>query len=273
MSASNSKTKLDAAYTVGEAQVQAYAQVGHVLLRGVCPKEEVAGFRPQLAEAIEALHLSLPPIAERDTYGKAFIQMMNLWTTHTGVREFVMARRFAKIAADLMGVAGVRIYHDQALFKEPGGGHTPWHQDQYYWPLDTDNMITMWLPLTDIPVEAGIMNFASGSHRDGYLSALDISDKSEEVFDTLIRERGFNITRGVAMNAGDATFHAGWTLHSAPPNNTDYVREVMTIIYLADGARVIEPDHQDRRNDLERWLPGAQPGDLAATALNPLVFP
>lgn len=27
-------------------------------------------------------------------------------------------------------VDGVRIYHDQALFKSPGGGPTPWHCDQ-----------------------------------------------------------------------------------------------------------------------------------------------
>ena len=36
----------------------------------------------------------------------------------------------------------VRLYHDQALFKEAGGGITPWHQDQHYWPLDTDRTIT-----------------------------------------------------------------------------------------------------------------------------------
>lgn len=38
------------------------------------------------------------------------------------IQRFVMARRFAKVAAELMGVDGVRIYHDQALFKEPSGG-------------------------------------------------------------------------------------------------------------------------------------------------------
>jgi len=31
-----------------------------------------------------------------------------------------------------MGVQGVRLYHDQALIKEPGGKPTPWHQDYYY---------------------------------------------------------------------------------------------------------------------------------------------
>ena len=36
----------------------------------------------------------------------------------------------------LLQTPGVRMYHDQALYKEAGGGYTPWHVDQFYWPLD-----------------------------------------------------------------------------------------------------------------------------------------
>ncbi len=43
------------------------------------------------------------------------------------------------------------------------------------------------------------------------------------------------------MSAGDATFHAGWTLHGAPPNLTGTLRSVMTVIYFADGLRAVEP--------------------------------
>ena len=46
----------------------------------------------------------------------------------------------------------------------------------------------------------------------------------------------------------------------------------MTVIWYADGARVTEPDNFNRQRDLERWLPGMKPGDLAASELNPLVF-
>src|SRR5690606_20894713 len=108
---------------------------------------------------------------------------MNLWRTDEEVKRFVFATRFAKIAADLLGVANVRLYHDQALFKEPGGGPTPWHQDQNYWPLDTSNTITMWMPLVDIPsAEMGMLTFASGSHHAGNASGLIISDESEAEF-------------------------------------------------------------------------------------------
>jgi len=64
-----------------------------------------------------------------------------------------------------MKVDGVRIYHDQALFKEPGGGFTPWHADQYYWPLETDKTITAWMPLQSIPLTMGPLEFSAGRHR------------------------------------------------------------------------------------------------------------
>ncbi|MGA2486877.1 MAG: hypothetical protein ABSF49_12935 [Roseiarcus sp.] len=46
----------------------------------------------------------------------------------------------------------------------------------------------------------------------------------------------------------------------------------MTIIWFADRARITEPDNFNRRRDLARWMPGLEPGDLAASELNPLVY-
>ncbi len=74
------------------------------------------------------------------------------------------------------------------------------------------------------------------------------------------------------MAGGDATFHSGWTLHSAPVNQTKVTREVMTIIYMADGCHAMQPDNKNRENDLASWLPGIKPGELAASPLNPLVY-
>jgi ectoine hydroxylase-related dioxygenase (phytanoyl-CoA dioxygenase family) len=165
------------------------------------------------------------------------------------------------------------VYHDQALLKEPGGGITPWHQDQHYWPLATDHMLTMWMPLGDVTPEMGTMHFASGSHREGYLGDMPISDAAEAKFEEYIRGKGYPIVPGAAMAAGDATFHYGWTLHGAPGNSSPRTREVMTIIWYADGTRVGPLDNASRERDRDRWLPGLKPGDLAASELNPLVYP
>jgi hypothetical protein len=259
-------------YHVSLNLIGEFRRDGHVLIRGLATPAEIDAYRPAILDARNRFGGEATPLAERDTYGRAFLKGMNLWSKDDRVKRFVLARRFAQVAADLLGVDGVRVYHDQALLKEPGGGLTPWHQDQHYWPLDTDNTVTMWMPLVDVTPEMGTLRFASGSHRNGYLGDLPISDQSEARFENIIRERGHEIVPGAAMAAGDATFHYGWTLHGAPGNSSATTREVMTIIWFADGARVGALDNANRERDCERWLPGLKPGDLAASELNPLAF-
>lgn len=262
---------LDAAFEVGSEAIAKFQSSGHTVVRGLASKQEVASYRPSILSASEQRRFEHRPLPERDTYGKAFLQMMNLWTVDAAARRFLCARRFAKVAADLLGVEGVRLYHDQALFKEPGGGPTPWHQDQVYWPLDTAATITMWMPLVDVSSEVGSMTFVSGSHLLGDTGAGRISDDSHEAISRLISTEGLALETHGALEAGDATFHAGWTLHSAGENPTGVMREVVTVIYFADGARVSQPTDQ-QRVDLALWLKGLAPGDLAAGERLPLLY-
>lgn len=258
-------------FPLSAGQIAAYREHGHVLLEQVLPPDEVPVQRAVILGAVEKFNSEKRPLEERDTYGKAFLQIMNLWEGDAAVRNFTLAKRFAQIAASLMGVARVRLYHDQALFKEPGGGHTPWHQDQYYWPIDTQHTITMWMPLVDISEGMGMLTFASGSQRGGFVGNLEISDDSEATLGAMVREKGYPISSPKSMKAGDATFHAGWTLHSAPGNHSDKMREVMTVIYVADGARVTAPLNPNQENDRQRWLMGKAPGALIDSPLNPLL--
>ncbi len=262
---------LSDAYALDPSLVGAFRRDGHVTVRGLASEQEVAAYRSAIADAVKRLNEETRPLEERDTYGKAFLQTMNLWEFDEAVARFTLSPRFAGVAAELLGVDGLRLYHDQALFKEAGGGPTPWHQDQFYWPLDCPT-ITMWMALVDADSDMGTMNFASGSQAEGYLRAMKISDESEEYFDRFVQEKGYPVTPTGALRAGDATFHAGWVLHSAGPNTSGRMREAMTVIYFADGAQILKPDHQNRQDDLERWFPGQKPGEPAGSPINPIVF-
>lgn len=257
---------------LGSADAEAYQRHGHRIVRGLAIPEEVARYRGALLAAGEAARYDHRPLDERDTYGKAFIQMMNLWRRNETARAFVFSRRFARVAAELMGVPAVRLYHDQALFKEPGGGGTPWHQDQYYWPLDTDDTITLWMPLIPVTPDMGLMTFATGSHKHRGLGEFAIGDESQSAFEGIVEQKGFARCASPAMAVGDASFHSGWTLHSAPPNRTGTLREAMTMIYYADGTQVGALDHPARRFDRDAWLSGCEPGEFAAGPLNPVLY-
>ncbi len=268
----NALSPLTSEYQVGADQIAQYQRDGHILLRGVLSREEINQFRPIIESAVRCYSAETRPLAERDTYGKAFLQVMNLWTKDPGVEHLVHSRRLAQIACRLMGVQGVRLYHDQALFKEPGGGYTPWHQDQTYWPLETTHTITIWIALQDIPAEVGSMRFASGSHRHHWINQARISDASEAFFDEYIQAHGLTKHEYGAMQAGDVTFHSGWTLHQAKGNPTSAMRQVMTIIYMEDGTRICTPDTVRGREDDLQWMPGCRLGEVAASALNPVLY-
>ena len=137
-------------YPLRQDQIAGFQANGHILLPGVLNAAEIAAYRPLINDAAYRYNTERRKMEDRDTYGKAFLQIMNLWRRDEQVAQFTLAKRLAGIAARLLGAQSVRLYHDQALYKEAGGGITPWHQDQYYWPVDTPRTITMWMPLIDI---------------------------------------------------------------------------------------------------------------------------
>ena len=272
MAAVTTIASLDEPRCIAPGQREEFRTNGHILIRGLLSPDEAAVYRPVVADAVKRFRTEKRRLSERDTYGKAFLQVMNLWRVDEGVRRLVLSKRLGKVAADLLGVTNVRIYHDQALFKEPGGGPTPWHQDQYYWPLDTQDTVTMWMPMTDISMDMGMLTFASGSHKKGTVLDQKISDESESGYKKYIKENQYPVTRPAGMRAGDATWHYGNTIHSAPGNDSERMREIMTIIYMADGARVTKPANPAQENDRDTWLKGLPPGRLAASELNPLIL-
>ena len=54
----------------------------------------------------------------------------------------------------------VRLYHDNVLAKQAGCGRTPWHFDDHHFPLDTNDVVTAWVPAQPTPIEMGPLSFA-----------------------------------------------------------------------------------------------------------------
>ena len=264
-------TELDTQYDLAEDEVERFRRDGFVHLRDVLSAETLEHYGDEISAKVEALNTMHLPLEERSTYDKAFLQVANLWTQSEVARKLVFSRRLAKIATELLGTEGVRLYHDQALYKEPGGGITPWHVDKYYWPLNGDLTVTVWIPLQDTPVEMGPLCFASGSQLFPALRDLSISDDSERLIqEAMERERFPYVQEPFAL--GDLSFHYGSTFHRAPANFSDRPRRVMTVIYMDRDMKVAEPINEDQRGDLEAWLVDARVGEVPDGSLNPVLY-
>jgi ectoine hydroxylase-related dioxygenase (phytanoyl-CoA dioxygenase family) len=267
-----STTQLDTPYALDEATVRRFRDDGFIRLPGVLSADVLADYAPEINRLVdEGNRLKSIPLAERTLYDQAFIQVCNLWTRSDRVRELAFSKRLARIAAELMGTRGVRMWHDQALYKEPSGGFTPWHVDQQYWPMDTANSVTAWIPLQPVPMEMGPLCFGRGSHRKRIGRDLEISAESEQrIRDEVRKEKIDEVQEPFAL--GDVSFHLGWTLHRAGPNTTTMPRRVFTIIYMDADMRLAKPKNKNQQKDWEVWTPSMQIGEVMDDPLNPVLF-
>jgi ectoine hydroxylase-related dioxygenase (phytanoyl-CoA dioxygenase family) len=258
-------------YSLTDEQIDYYGQNRYIKLKQVLNEETLAFFNTAITERVNKMNMVHTTLEERNTYGKAFLQLFNLWREDEIVKQLIFSKRLAKIAADLMQTTGVRIYHDQALFKEGGGGITPWHADQYYWPLETDKTITAWMPLQATPLELGPLEFSAGSHRVVEGRELEIGDESELLIEQKLRVTDFKHVIE-PFDAGEISFHSGWVFHRAGANTTNQMRKVITIIYMDKNMKLKNPENKNQINDWNTWCPGAQIGKEIDTLLNPVIY-
>jgi len=262
---------LEKPYSLTQDQIDFYQKNRFIKLKQVLNEETIRFFNEVITEQVNAMNQEDTPLEERTTYGKAFLQLFNLWCENTIVKELIFSKRIAKIAADLMQVDGVRLYHDQALFKEGGGGITPWHADQYYWPLSSDKTITAWMPLQATPLEMGPLEFSAGSHVIVEGRELGIGDESEEIIQKKLRVTDFKHVIE-PFDLGEISFHSGWIFHRAGANITDDMRKVMTIIYMDKDMVLKNPENDNQINDWNTWCPNAVVGEIINSPINPVLY-
>ncbi len=264
-------TELDQPFQLSPEQIDFYNENGYIKLKNVLSAETLLYLNEIISAEVVRLNTQHLPMEQRDTYGKAFLQIMNIWTKSKPVKQFVFSRRLARIATQLMRVNGVRLYHDQALFKEAGGGFTPWHADQYYWPLSTDNTITAWIPLQATGLELGPLEFSAKSQQLQEGRTLSISDDSETVIQKKLTLNDFKKVVE-PFDSGEISFHNGWVFHRAGANSTSQMRKVMTVIYMEKDMRLKLPENENQQADWETWCPGAKAGEVIDTPLNPVLY-
>jgi ectoine hydroxylase-related dioxygenase (phytanoyl-CoA dioxygenase family) len=267
-----SAAELDTPYKLDDDAIRRFREDGFIRLPNVLSAEVLGAYAPEINRLVnEYNRLKDVPFEERSLYDQAFIQVHNLWRHSERVRELACCKRIARIAAELMGTRGVRMWHDQALYKEPAGGFTPWHVDQQYWPMASPMSVTAWIPLQPVPLVMGPLCFGRGSHRKHIGRDLEISAESEQLIrDAIKKERIVEVQEPFAL--GDVSFHLGWTLHRAGPNSTDTPRRVFTIIYMDAEMRLAKPKNKNQQLDWEVWTPSTQIGEVMDDPLNPVLY-
>jgi len=196
-----------------------------------------------------------------------------MWLANDLFRQFVLSTRIAEIAAALLGVQRVRLYHDNALAKEPGCGRTPWHYDDDHFPIASNNVCTAWIPLQAIPQEMGPLAFAVGMENYRLVKSVEHSrfDKSyDRAISNAFAKHDVAVDDG-PFEIGEISFHHSLSFHTAGPNNTTESRMVLATTYFEDGACVV-PSPTMVSGDWRKFMPGVDGGEPINSRYNPVCF-
>ncbi len=248
--------------------VAAFERDGFVVVPGLLDDAELDRYGAAVTAAVRARRAAdTRTLAEKSRYEQSFVQCMNLWEDRDDVRPLTFHPRLGEAAARLLGVDAVRLWHDQALYKEAGGRATDAHQDHPYWPIEQTASITAWVPFEGSTLASGALGYVPGSHAVGLRRFVNIFFGEPE---DLLADPAVADVEPVFVEVprGSVAFHHGLTVHLAKPNTTDRDRAVHTIIYFPDGSTRGYPAPHfavDRA--------GIEVGQRIASDVTPIVWP
>lgn len=264
--------ELKGTYNVSEEQSNFYDENGFVLLKGVLNNDEVSEYRKIIDKTVEELTShDKRTLAEKTPYEREFLQCGHLWRNYPEIKKLTLSERLGSIAKQLLKAEHVRLWHDQALYKVPGGDATQPHLDISYWPMIEKKAGTIWIALDEVTVEMGAMHFIPGSHKaDLFSYNYNIESSIQGKSDLLDQaKKKINNYKDISYNLkpGDATFHHALTIHYTGKNSTNKVRKGMTVIYFADGVKF---DGNSPAAD-HHCAEGSVNGEPIATKWNPII--
>ena len=222
-------------------QIDFYRQNGFVVLHDFLTPEELETWRQAVDGAVrqrgkqKMFNQEVDEDQEESYYDYVFVQRINLWQDSLDVRRLILDPRLGKMASDLAGVEGVRIWHDQALIKQPWANPTGWHLDNPYWSYSSRKTLSLWVALDDATLQNGCLYFLPGSHKTATYDNAGIGENIGDIFRVYPQWKDI-MASPAEMKAGSASFHNGLIAHGAGANMTPGWRRAMTCGFMPDGC-------------------------------------
>ncbi len=213
---------------------------GFVALPGFLSLDEVAELRREIDRYVTEVAPRIPAsevFYEVKGRPETLKQLQRMFEYDEWFNRFFFGERFVKLAELLMG--GAVTGRNLQWFNKPPGASlpTPPHQDGYYFMLEPNEAVTMWLALDEVDEENGCVRYVSGSHRRGLrghqkTSTLGFSQGITDYRDEDRKQEAVMIAR-----PGDLLAHHALTIHRADANVSGRTRRALGFIYYSSAAR------------------------------------
>jgi ectoine hydroxylase-related dioxygenase (phytanoyl-CoA dioxygenase family) len=261
---------------ITQREIDTFHTDGIVCLRGLFDTDWVEKMRDAAERSMDRPTDMAIEMAE--TQGKAgrFYFDTFVWRHNPICRDFVFNSPAAEIASQVMGSRKINVFFDQWLIKERGTDvPTPWHHDLPYWPVDGDQVSTIWLALDEVDLASGAVEYIKGSHRWGkrflpetFSGTVAFTEDLPKIPD-IEAERDRHDIVHFDLVPGDCTVHHGLLVHAAPGNREATRRRRAYVTRWAGDDAVFHP-----REGIQHMppLPDIAPGGALDSDLWPVIW-
>ena len=234
---------------VSTGEIEDYRRDGVVCLRQVVSPRWMEKIRAGVERAIASPSLFARMGAAPNS---GYNMEIFLWKRDDDLRDVIFGSSLVHLAQQLMGADRVHFFYDQLFAKKAGTTTpTPWHHDLTFWPLEGNQICSMWIPTQAVSRESSGLEFVAGSHRwpnpwkavgppngreDGLLPSASrelINPDHEDVppVDELREKHGL---LGWDLEAGDLLAFHPLTLHGSEGNTSADDRAAIAFRFTGD---------------------------------------
>jgi ectoine hydroxylase-related dioxygenase (phytanoyl-CoA dioxygenase family) len=254
-----------------------YQVDGVTMIPGALNTAEVARAQAAIDVLLQAPDLPAGSGWDYDVKKGRFFMGMFLWTFDDTLKAIITQSQLPDLAAAILGSRKVNLLFDQLFVKEPGTNDpTPWHQDQPYWPVAGEQVMSFWIALDPVDKASGAVEYVKGSHRWPQRfqprsfagpNKYALNPQLQELPDINARRSEFDIV-AYTMQTGDVIAFNAMVLHGSGGNTTsDRRRRGYSIRYCGDDV-TYAPDVQTFKLIRD---PGIAPGGPLDSSLFPVL--
>jgi ectoine hydroxylase len=235
-----------------DSQVRQFQEDGYFIARGLYDAEEMS-LLSRAAREDKALD---EHAVERED-GEGGVARLTLWN-HPGDDIYGMFSRGHRLVDTMEQLLRGEVYHyhSKMNMKEPRvGGAWAWHQDYGYWYQNGclfPDMASVMIAVDPASRENGCLQVIRGSHHMGRIDHVLTGDQAGADMERVnVALERLELVY-VEMDAGDAVFFHGNTLHRSDQNRSDKPRWVLICCYNTARNDPYKEHHHPNYTPLER---------------------
>jgi ectoine hydroxylase-related dioxygenase (phytanoyl-CoA dioxygenase family) len=217
-------------------KLKKYKEDGYFILENLFTSQEMDELTAKVDHYVEEHNRKLKseqPDSEGVSRANEITFTTNLVKLDSYFQQFCGQQKFVDLTTPILG-GDVSLFWDQAVYKRPETNKDfPWHQDNGYGLVLSEEYVTCWLAMEDATVENGCIWILPDSHKDGIVEHQKTPIGWQCYF-------GEDPGIPVELKKGSMVVFSSLLFHRSGPNLSDNIRKGYILQYIPTDVKNIK---------------------------------